>query len=193
MPKSTRPRPGYSAELAASVKSYRDVPIPYLGARFEYRPNCGGIYRKDLLEYRTRNRPGERADQVNRSLGYCTVCITFCGKSFLVYAHRMAWALTHGSWPVDTIDHINMCRHDNRLANLRMVTNEHNQQNIIGAVSSRNKTGFRGVFRLKSGLFTARIYHGGTRYKGPCYGTASEANNWYRTMKTKIHAGYMGK
>jgi hypothetical protein len=47
-------------------------------------------------------------------------------------AHRMAWLYVHGDIPDDMqIDHINMCKSDNRIANLRLADgwlNMHNQK-----------------------------------------------------------------
>lgn len=37
-------------------------------------------------------------------------------------AHRLAWFYVHGEWPKHTIDHINRIKDDNRIANLRDVT-----------------------------------------------------------------------
>jgi len=44
-------------------------------------------------------------------------------------AHRLAWLYTHGVFPEDQIDHINGVRHDNRIYNLRTVTNAENHRN----------------------------------------------------------------
>jgi hypothetical protein len=58
-------------------------------------------------------------------------------------AHRIAWALYHGEWPKDQIDHINGVKTDNRICNLREATNSQNGKNI--KLSKANKTGVTGV------------------------------------------------
>ncbi len=44
-------------------------------------------------------------------------------------AHRVAWAVAHGEWPPQDIDHINHDRTDNRLVNLRCVSRAENCRN----------------------------------------------------------------
>jgi hypothetical protein len=44
-------------------------------------------------------------------------------------AHRVIWAMVHDEWPRDQIDHINGVRADNRIGNLRSVTNRENSKN----------------------------------------------------------------
>lgn len=55
--------------------------------------------------------------------------------------HRIAWFLYHGEWPRFTIDHINRIKNDNRISNLRDVTQFINCQN-----RSDNKSGIVGVY-----------------------------------------------
>lgn len=45
------------------------------------------------------------------------------------YAHRIAWILTFQDWPDNQIDHINGNKADNRIANLRDVTDRENHLN----------------------------------------------------------------
>lgn len=58
-------------------------------------------------------------------------------------AARLAWFYVHGKWPKNQIDHINHDRADNRIANLREVTNQENQKNRS---FTSNSSGFRGVY-----------------------------------------------
>lgn len=58
-------------------------------------------------------------------------------------AHRVAWAIVHGKWPSEDIDHINGVKDDNRIANLRNVTHSENLKNQ--AMYSNNTSGVVGV------------------------------------------------
>lgn len=58
-------------------------------------------------------------------------------------SHRVAYALHHGFDPVDQIDHINGDRKDNRISNLRMVTNSQNGKNQ--KLRKTNTSGYNGV------------------------------------------------
>lgn len=50
-------------------------------------------------------------------------------KNRLYMAHRLSWLYVYGEWPKNQIDHINGIRSDNRIENLRDVTQRENQQN----------------------------------------------------------------
>ena len=60
-----------------------------------------------------------------------------------ILAHRLAWLLTHGYWPTNTIDHINGNRSDNRLENLREADWSENLCN--SKLQQRNISGIKGV------------------------------------------------
>lgn len=70
--------------------------------------------------------------------------------------HRIAWALHYGRWPEDQIDHINGRPSDNRIINLREVTNLENCRNQKRA--RNNTSGHVGVhFRKKEQRWMAYI------------------------------------
>jgi hypothetical protein len=63
------------------------------------------------------------------------------------FAHRVAWLIVHGRWPEDQIDHIDHDTLNNRLSNLREVTNTENHRNV--SLSKINKSGVSGVYWCK--------------------------------------------
>ncbi len=65
-------------------------------------------------------------------------------KSKLYSLHRLAWLYIYGTRPKNQIDHINRNRTDNRISNLRDVTN---QQNMCNAGTyNTNTSGRAGVY-----------------------------------------------
>ena len=73
-------------------------------------------------------------------------------------AHRLAWLYTYGVWPTDQIDHINRNRTDNRIANLREVSNKQNHQNK--SKPSNNTSGHPGAYWDKQrSKWQAKIAH----------------------------------
>lgn len=58
--------------------------------------------------------------------------------------HRLAWLYHYGDWPTGHIDHINHDPSDNRIKNLRDVTNKENNRNFPR--QKNNKSGVTGVY-----------------------------------------------
>lgn len=84
-------------------------------------------------------KAGDPAGSASDSHGYLSVRVNY--RSYL--AHRLAWFLTHGEFPKNKLDHINGDRHDNRLANLREVSDRDNARN--SAMNTKNTSGVVGV------------------------------------------------
>ena len=115
-----------------------------------YDPESGIFTRK----VRTTNsvKVGDVAGTVDNTTGYLR--ITVDGKIYK--AHRLAWLLHTGEWPVDQIDHANNVKTDNRIVNLRPATNGENNQNK--GKNRSNTSGFKGVcFDKHSGKWRADI------------------------------------
>lgn len=88
-------------------------------------------------------------------------------------AHRVIWAVVHGYWP-EFIDHINGCRDDNRLLNLREVTKRENGMNQGRKVN--NSSGVTGVhLRGDNGKWIAQIGVGMQRVYLGAYDTFEDA------------------
>ncbi len=88
--------------------------------------------------------------------------------------HRLVWALAHGVWPSDQIDHINGNPEDNRLENLRVVANAENQKNRWQ--SRHNTSGVNGVYwHSRDNKWTAHIRDGGRQRALGYFDTCEEA------------------
>ena len=92
----------------------------------------------------------QKAFSVDNKAGYLKGAVL--GKEYL--AHRVAWAVYHGSWPCGEIDHINGNRSDNRISNLREASRTENARNCTNTGSF----GYSGViYEAKLRKFRARI------------------------------------
>lgn len=82
------------------------------------------------------------------------------GKSYLL--HHLVWLWHYGEFPTDQIDHINQEKTDNRISNLRVVSNTINSRNK--KLNNRNTSGFTGIHQNKTtGVWIARIEVDGKR------------------------------
>ena len=98
-----------------------------LRSLFLYDPVTGRLCHK---ANRRRVKAGSYADSTRRADGYRQVALRLDGKQYQLKTHRVAWILTHGAIPDGLqVDHINGIRDDNRLCNLRLVTQRENDQN----------------------------------------------------------------
>jgi hypothetical protein len=98
-------------------------------------------------------------------------------------AHRLAWLMSHGAWPPEQIDHINGCRDDNRISNLRLATLAENQQNVK---KGWGKCPLQGIENRK-GRFRAVIRASGKRYSLGTFDTPEEAAAAYVEAKRQLH------
>lgn len=97
--------------------------------------------------------------------------------------HRLVWAYVHGQWPDDLIDHINGIRDDNRIANLRQVTQATNPQN---AEALPNKSGYPGVYK-DGRKYYFRVSIDGKQRHSTSFETPELAHEAYLATKRKVH------
>ena len=96
----------------------------------------------------------------------------FFNKTFK--AHRIAWLIYYGEWPKNQIDHINQDPTDNRIENLRDVSQTENLRNQ--SLRSNNTSGYVGVYlNKKQNKYAANVQiNGVTKWLG-YYDTVEEA------------------
>ena len=143
-----------------------------------YDPETG------IMRWRV-NKGAVRAGQIagNLTRGYLQLMVD--GHPTVV--HRFIWFYVYGKWPDRNIDHIDGNKSNNRLCNLRDVTQAMNIQNEIKP-RSNNKSGFLGV-KANRGLWKAEIsVHGKTKFLGR-FKTPEEAHQVYLEAKRRLHPG----
>ena len=121
---------------------------------FDYYPETGKLVwkrREDRDSQWNGRMAGKEAGSIKK--GYIRVDIN--NKSYQI--HRVIWKLAYGTIPNDRqVDHINGDGFDNRLCNLRLVTNRENQHNR----SANKGKKYKGVYKKGNG-FKAEIGHKG--------------------------------
>jgi hypothetical protein len=146
---------------------------------FSYDPDTG-IF---IVKKSTSNRSvvGSRAGSVVG--GYRKISIDY----FAYKASRLAWLVTYGVWPSGVVDHKNGITDDDRIVNLRDVTNTLNIQNQRRAQKG-NKSGLLGVFKHKrvKGFCAAIMVNKKTTYLGS-FSTAEQAHAAYVQAKRFLH------
>lgn len=109
--------------------------------RLTYDPDTG------VLRWKVSTRNRVKADNVagyKNSAGYLVITI----DQKIYRAHRLAWLIVYGKWPLKQLDHINGIKDDNRLVNLRCATprqNGHNQKchragHLLGTTCTNKRT-----------------------------------------------------
>ena len=144
----------------------------HLKSLFDYKD--GNLILKVTIP-KSRKRPGECMGSLKRT-GY--IEITIKKKKYL--AHRLVYIWHFGDIQDNLqIDHINRIRNDNRIENLRVVTNQQNKF---------NKTNTKGyTYNKKNKKFQARITINGKEKNLGYFNNEDEAHTAYLNAKEKVH------
>jgi hypothetical protein len=116
----------------------------------------GTLTRKALPSSMSRAKVGETVKGGVCTSGYYQIQV----DGIRYFLHQIIWVWHHGYWPENQIDHVNRIRTDNRIENLREVSQSCNMRNKVVCANSR--TGVTGVFyRKRDKNFNAYIRFGG--------------------------------
>ena len=99
--------------------------------------------------------------------GYLYVNCKIDKRSIHVALHHAVWAVCNGRLPEQQIDHINGNKQDNRIENLREVSDSENKMNMVYPWKPNARTGLPGVYKTKGGfqiVVASNRYHFRDKY-----------------------------
>jgi len=118
-----------------------EITAAYLRERLDYDRDTGIFRWKPIVGPREKYWNAHRAGTVAGSRnGKGYLCIVMHRKSYRL--HRLAWLYVYGRFPQFEIDHIDRCRTNNRISNLRDVPS---QVNVMNREVAPGKSGIDGV------------------------------------------------
>jgi len=151
-----------------------------------YNPNTGKLFWKERPAKYFKNPKRSMKSWNTRWAGKEALTAIKCRKSGQIarlvgfvlnknyFTHRIAWLIYYGEWPKNQIDHINQDPTDNRIENLRNVTEAENHKNRT--LYNNNTTGYSGVsFNKQRGKYRAEICSNNIKKYLGYYDTAEEA------------------
>jgi hypothetical protein len=145
----------------------------------DYNPDTGDFTNKVMRSLRA--MPGQIAGNLTPR-GYIDIVIF--GKKYK--AHRLAWFYVYGVWPTNNIDHINRSKIDNRIANLRDITQAQNGQNKT--IHTNNSSGHTGVMWHKATQrWRARIHVSGKEIYLGQFNDIQSATDARKQAEAKYH------
>ena len=133
-----------------------------------YRYEDGGIVNR---------RTGRKVKGSKLSNGYLTFSFYFKGNNYCSKYQRIVWALCHDQLPTQTIDHINGDQLDNRIENLREVSQSDNLLNMLLP------------WRLNKGTGVAGVRKHGCKYQSRIHGRLYSFSNPYEAFYWGIACG----
>ena len=133
---------------------------------YTYDPETGKIF-------------GVMGKEIKRKNHYGYICISY-PKIYKgdLSGHHFAWFMIYGSVDFEMLDHINQIKDDNRISNLRIVTNQENLFNT-------NAKGY--CWDKRNNNWLSRITFNGKEIFIGRYNTEEEARNAYLIAKEKYH------
>jgi hypothetical protein len=126
---------------------------------------------------------GIRGKEVTaKQKGYNLITLVYDNKGYRLYAHQLAWYWINKEC-VEQLDHINGDRSDNRISNLRSVTNQQNSMNRTkakGYTWCKERNNWRSQITLNNKTINLGYFE-----------KEEDARNTYLQAKEKYHKKYL--
>jgi hypothetical protein len=138
-------------------------------------------YKQGVLYWKGKNRIAGHLDKSN---GYIRIRY----KEGFYYSHRIIYLMHNGYMP-EYIDHIDGCKTNNAISNLRECTQQQNCYNR--KMSKNNKLGYKGIsIHKRSGLFRAVTYYNKKQKLIGYFKNLSDAVIAYNNYINQIHGNF---
>lgn len=165
----------------AGVTGHRRVRPPPAYASvarlLEYDPDTG------VFKSRGRVAAGDVAGTLSRGYLYIRV------EGERHFAHRLAWLMCHRRWPEAALDHIDLDKTNNRIANLRLATGTENGINTRRRVD--NTSGTKGVYWHNGGKrWVAEIHRGGKKIYLGIFSRREDAASAYAEKARELFGNF---
>lgn len=142
-----------------------------------YEPKSGKLFWRKKPARKT--NVGSETGRFLHHSGY--LCIGFKGRKY--WSHRVAWLLHYGAWPKDQIDHIDGNKINNRIENLRDVSQRENHSNYA---SHRDGRLVGTTFHKLAKKWQAQIHYKGQRKYLGIFATEKLASRAYQKALAEI-------
>jgi hypothetical protein len=151
----------------------------YLNSVLSYCPDNGRVTRL------VKKGPGNKGTEAGHECKNGYRVIVLDGTAYKT--HRLIWVMFYGSAPHGEIDHIDGCRSNNRIQNLRDIAKKLNGQNQR-LPQKHNQSGFLGV-HLNGNRYRAVIRVDGKLNHLGYFSDAASAHAAYLLAKRELHEG----
>ena len=129
------------------MKITKMPPIEFINACFEYRDGELIWKHRDFAPKHINTRYAGKPAGVFGPSGYKAVSIKYCGKQVKLLVHRVIYYMHNPEFDQSNyIDHIDYSRNNNRIENLRAVSNSENMKNKEAHKNS--KSGYKNIFKI---------------------------------------------
>jgi hypothetical protein len=167
-----------STDTTSFIKTLKDT--------VDYDPETG-IFKWKPRPFSPPNINGLLARRNAGALSHGYLRLTIGNRGY--YAHRLAWIYVYGKWPVGEIDHIDLNKSNNKIANLRQSDSSQNSCNM--AIPSTNTSGYKCVsWNKKTGRWMAKIQIRKKQIYLGLFDTPEAAYQAYCEMVPNLHGEF---